>query len=61
MKIFEDFETFLNEAVTAEKIQAYYSAICKEEGIMELPLKFKNVGFGGAAVTYDSTTIFYYC
>lgn len=46
-------EEFVNESISAEGIKKYYSAICKAEGIKELPLRFGRVAFGGASTTYD--------
>jgi len=47
----------LTESITKEGISAYYTAICKVEGITPLPIKFEKVGKGGAALTYNSTTM----
>lgn len=56
LRIFEDFVS-LNEAVTPAGIQAYYSEVCRREGIAEIPLKFRSVAYGGAATTYDTVTM----
>ena len=34
-----------------------YKSICKKEKIKPLPIKFKNVGKGGAMVEYNSKTM----
>jgi hypothetical protein len=38
-------------------IKAYYEAICKDLKITPLPVKFGNVGKGGAALTYNVKTM----
>ena len=44
----------INEAIHDPKsIKAYYEALCKSLKISPLPVKFGNVGKGGAALTYD--------
>jgi len=55
MKHVKLFEEFISEA-TSYNITAYYQAICKEEGIDPLPLRFGSVKFGGAATSYNTKT-----
>ena len=44
----------INEAIHDPKsIKAYYEALCKSLKISPLPVKFGNVGKGGAGLTYD--------
>ena len=38
-------------------IKAYYEALCKSEKITPLPVKFNNIGKGGAALTYNPKTM----
>jgi len=38
-------------------IKAYYEALCKNEKITPLPVKFGYVGKGGAAITFNSKTM----
>jgi|694.fasta_scaffold00261_5 hypothetical protein len=38
-------------------IKAYYEALCKSEGITPLPVKFGNVGKGGAVLTFNPKTM----
>ena len=38
-------------------IKAYYEALCKNEKITPLPVKFNNIGKGGAAITFNSKTM----
>ncbi len=38
-------------------IKAYYEALCKDLKITPLPVKFGNVGHGGAAVTFNPKTM----
>jgi hypothetical protein len=38
-------------------IKAYYEALCKNEKITPLPVKFNNIGKGGAALTYNPKTM----
>jgi hypothetical protein len=38
-------------------IKAYYEALCKNEKITPLPVKFGNVGQGGAALTFNPKTM----
>jgi hypothetical protein len=38
-------------------IKAYYEALCKSEKITPLPVKFGNVGQGGAALTFNPKTM----
>ena len=38
-------------------IKAYYEALCKNEKIIPLPVKFGYVGKGGAAITYNAKTM----
>lgn len=57
MKHIKIFEDFINEGVSEQGIRNYYSAVCKAEGIPEVPLKFGSVKFGGAATTYDTSNM----
>jgi len=44
MKHIKLFEEFINEAaITSDKIKEYYSAICKAEGVDEIPLRFETI------------------
>ena len=57
MKHIQLFEEFLNEAaITSDKIKQYYSAVCKAEGVDEIPLRFNSVKFGGASTSYNPKT-----
>jgi hypothetical protein len=48
----------LNEASNnPANIKAYYEALCKSEKITPLPVKFNNIGKGGAALTYNPKTM----
>jgi hypothetical protein len=38
-------------------IKAYYEALCKSEKVTPLPVKFNNIGKGGAALTYNPKTM----
>jgi hypothetical protein len=38
-------------------IKAYYEALCKNEKVTPLPVKFGNVGQGGAALTFNPKTM----
>jgi hypothetical protein len=38
-------------------IKAYYEALCKSEKVTPLPVKFGNVGQGGAALTFNPKTM----
>ncbi len=38
-------------------IKAYYEALCKDLKITPLPVKFGNVGKGGAAITFNPKTM----
>lgn len=38
-------------------IKAYYEALCKDLKITPLPVKFNNIGKGGAAITFNSKTM----
>ena len=38
-------------------IKAYYEALCKNEKVTPLPVKFNNIGKGGAALTYNPKTM----
>ena len=38
-------------------IKAYYEALCKNEKVTPLPVKFRNVGQGGASLTYNTKTM----
>jgi len=38
-------------------IKAYYEALCKNEKVNPLPVKFSNVGQGGAALSYNAKTM----
>jgi tRNA nucleotidyltransferase/poly(A) polymerase/mannose-6-phosphate isomerase-like protein (cupin superfamily) len=43
--------------ITADRLTRYYKALCQNEKIKPLPVKFGRVGYGGAATTYNSTTM----
>jgi len=48
----------LNEGVrNPANIKAYYEALCKDLKITPLPVKFNNIGKGGAAITFNSKTM----
>jgi hypothetical protein len=48
----------LNEsAYNPTNVKAYYEALCKNEGVTPLTVKFGNVGRGGAALTYNVKTM----
>jgi uncharacterized protein YqgQ len=48
----------INEGVRDPKsIKAYYEALCKDLKITPLPVKFGNVGKGGAAITFNPKTM----
>ncbi len=48
----------LNEGVrNPANIKAYYEALCKNEKVTPLPVKFNNVGMGGAALTFNNKTM----
>lgn len=48
----------LNESQNnPNNIKAYYEALCKNENITPLPVKFGNVGGSGAATTYNPKTM----
>ena len=48
----------LNEGVrNPANIKAYYEALCKDLKITPLPVKFNNIGKGGAALTYNPKTM----
>ena len=48
----------LNEDVyNPINIKAYYEALCKNEKITPLPLRFGSVGKGGAALTFNPKTM----
>jgi hypothetical protein len=38
-------------------IKAYYEALCKDLKITPLPVKFNNIGKGGAAITFNPKTM----
>jgi hypothetical protein len=38
-------------------IKSYYEALCKNEKVTPLPVKFNNIGKGGAAITFNPTTM----
>jgi len=42
---------------TPANIKAYYEALCKNEKVTPLPVKFGNVGKGGAALTFNPKTM----
>jgi hypothetical protein len=51
-------EDILNEgAYNPANIKAYYEALCKNLKITPLPVKFNNIGKGGAAITFNSKTM----
>ena len=57
MKTIPLFEEFISlYEATTNGITAYYHAICKEEGIQPIPLRFESVKYGGASTTYNSIT-----
>jgi hypothetical protein len=48
----------LNEgAYNPANIKTYYEALCKDLKITPLPVKFNNIGKGGAAITFNSKTM----
>ena len=48
----------INEGVfNPANIKAYYEALCKNEKVTPLPVKFGNVGKGGAALTFNPKTM----
>ena len=48
----------LNEGVyNPANIKTYYEALCKNEKITPLPLRFGSVGKGGAALTFNPKTM----
>ena len=48
----------INEGVfNPANIKAYYEALCKNEKVSPLPVKFGNVGKGGAALTFNPKTM----
>jgi hypothetical protein len=48
----------LNEgSKNSANIKAYYEALCKSEKVTPLPVKFGNVGQGGAALTFNPKTM----
>ena len=48
----------LNEgAYNPANIKAYYESLCKDLKITPLPVKFNNIGKGGAAITFNSKTM----
>ena len=44
-------------AYNPSNIKAYYEALCKNENIIPLPVKFKRVGGSGAALTFNPKTM----
>jgi hypothetical protein len=51
-------EDILNEGDrNPANIKAYYEALCKNEKITPLPVRFGYVGKGGAAITFNSKTM----
>ena len=51
-------KNILNEGVfNPANIKAYYEALCKNEKITPLPVRFSNVAYGGAATTFDANTM----
>ena len=51
-------KNILNEGVfNPANIKAYYEALCKNEKVIPLPVKFGNVGKGGAALTFNPKTM----
>ena len=51
-------KNILNEGVyNPANIKAYYEALCKNEKVTPLPVKFGNVGKGGAALTFNPKTM----
>ena len=39
-----------------KKVEAYYKAVCTQEGITPIPLRFVRVGKGGACLTCNAIT-----
>ena len=53
-----NLKDILNEgAYNPANIKAYYEALCKDLKITPLPVKFNNIGKGGAAITFNSKTM----
>ena len=53
-----NLKDILNEgSKNPANIKAYYEALCKNEKINPLPVKFNNIGKGGAAITFNSKTM----
>ena len=51
-------KNILNEGVfNPANIKAYYEALCKNEKVTPLPVRFNNVGKGGAALTFNPKTM----
>lgn len=51
-------KNILNEGLyNPSNIKAYYEALAKSEGVTPLPVKFNNVGKGGAALTFNPKTM----
>jgi hypothetical protein len=51
-------KNILNEgSKNPANIKAYYEALCKNEKVTPLPVKFGNVGKGGAALTFNPKTM----
>ena len=51
-------EDILNEgSKNPANIKAYYEALCKNEKVTPLPVRFNNIGKGGAALTYNPKTM----
>jgi len=47
----------VEDIIGQENIKAYYTALCKSEGVKPLPIKFGRVGGAGAATTYNTKTM----
>jgi hypothetical protein len=53
-----NLKDILNEgSYNPANIKAYYEALCKNLKITPLPVKFNNIGKGGAAITFNSKTM----
>ena len=53
-----NLKDILNEgSKNPANIKAYYEALCKNEKVTPLPVKFGNVGKGGAALTFNPKTM----
>ena len=50
-------DILIEGAYNPANIKAYYEALCKNLKITPLPVKFNNIGKGGAAITFNSKTM----